>query len=105
MAEREKRSPGTPHGYSGFHYVLHDMTNVVHSFGTKILLQLEHSGFQSNPVNCEGRQSVSPSEFMGTREMTNDEVKKVIQDLSNVLIMRNSPDMTGSRSGRRMGIC
>lgn len=25
---------------------LHDMTNVVHSFGTKILLQLEHSGFQ-----------------------------------------------------------
>lgn len=59
---------------------LHDMTNVVHSFGTKILLQLEHSGFQSNPVNCEGRQSVSPSEFMGAREMTNDEVKKVIQD-------------------------
>lgn len=59
---------------------LHDMTNVVHSFGTKILLQLNHAGFQANPVNCEGRQSVCPSEFMGAREMTNAEVKKVIQD-------------------------
>lgn len=59
---------------------LHDMTNVVHSFGTKIILQLNHAGFQSNPINCEGRQSVCPSEFMGAREMTHDEVKKVIHD-------------------------
>ena len=59
---------------------LHDLTNVVHTFGTKIILQLNHAGFQSNPVNCEGRQSVCPSEFMGARAMTHDEVKKVIQD-------------------------
>ncbi len=59
---------------------LHDMTNVVHSFGTKIILQLNHAGFQSNPINCEGRQSVCPSEFMGARAMTHEEVRKVIQD-------------------------
>lgn len=59
---------------------LHDMTNVVHSFGTKIILQLNHAGFQSNPINCEGRQSVCPSDFMGARAMTNDEVKKVVRD-------------------------
>lgn len=59
---------------------LHDMTNVVHSFGTKIILQLNHAGFQSNPVNCEGRQSVCPSDFMGARAMTHEEVLKVIQD-------------------------
>ncbi len=62
---------------------LHDMTNVVHSFGTKIVLQLNHAGFQSNPVNCEARQSVCPSDFMGARAMTNDEVKKVVQDFVN----------------------
>ena len=59
---------------------LHDMTNVVHTFGTKIILQLNHAGFQSNPVNCEGLQSVCPSDFMGARAMTHDEVLKVIQD-------------------------
>ena len=59
---------------------LHDMTNVVHSFGTKIILQLNHAGFQSNPINCEGLQSVCPSEFMGAREMTHEEVEKVIQN-------------------------
>ena len=59
---------------------LHDMINVVHSFGTKIILQLNHAGFQSNPVNCEGRQSVCPSDFNGARAMTHEEVQKVIQD-------------------------
>lgn len=59
---------------------LHDLTNVVHSFGTKIILQLNHAGFQANPINCEGRQSVCPSDFMGARAMTHDEVQKVVQD-------------------------
>ena len=59
---------------------LHDMTNVVHSFGTKIILQLNHAGFQSNPINCEGRASVCPSDFMGARAMTHEEVQKVVQD-------------------------
>ncbi len=67
---------------------LHDMTNVVHTFGTKILLQLNHAGFQSNPVNCEGRQSVCPSDFNGARAMTNEEVKKVIQDF--ILCAKNA---------------
>lgn len=67
---------------------LHDMTNVVHSFGTKILLQLNHAGFQSNPINCEGRQSVCPSDFMGARAMSNEEVKKVIQDF--ILCAKNA---------------
>lgn len=67
---------------------LHDMTNVIHSFGTKIILQLNHAGFQSNPVNCEGRQSVCPSDFMGARAMTNEEVKKVIQDF--ILCAKNA---------------
>lgn len=59
---------------------LHDMTNVVHTFGTKIILQLNHAGFQSNPINCEGRPSVCPSDFMGARAMTHEEVQKVVQD-------------------------
>ncbi len=59
---------------------LHDMTNVVHSFGTKIILQLNHAGFQSNPVNCDGLQSVCPSDFNGARALTNEEVKKIVQD-------------------------
>lgn len=50
------------------------------SLGTKIILQLNHAGFQSSPINCEGRQSVCPSDFMGARAMTHDEVLKVIND-------------------------
>lgn len=60
---------------------LHDMTNVVHSFGTKIILQLNHAGFQANPVYNEGMQPVGPSEsdVFGTRTLGVDEIQKIVQ--------------------------
>lgn len=58
----------------------HDLTDSVHGFGAKIIPQLHHGGFMAVPAYNDGEQSVSASEFMGAREMTNEEVRQVIAD-------------------------
>lgn len=59
---------------------LREVTDAVHAFGTKIIVQLHHGGFMANPEFCCGKENVSASAGNGAREMTNAEVKKLIQD-------------------------
>ncbi|MGI6580520.1 MAG: FAD-dependent oxidoreductase [Saccharofermentanales bacterium] len=62
----------------------HDVIDTVHSFGTKILGQIYHSGLLTKPyARYYGDQNVSAGEFAGAREITKDEIKEVIDAFVN----------------------
>lgn len=59
---------------------LFDVTDAAHAFGAKILVQLHHGGFLAHPEYCFGAENVSCSAGNGARELTHDEIKKIIGD-------------------------
>lgn len=61
----------------------HELVETVHSFGTKIVVQLYHPGLLAKPELNGGMQSVAPSEIMGAREMTHEEIVAVRDSFIN----------------------
>lgn len=66
---------------------LHDLAEVVHSYGGKIIPQLHHGGFLAHPEFCNGAESISASDmsspFPPARAMTVEEIKNMIQKFVN----------------------
>ena len=69
-----------------------DLTEAVHNYDTKIFMQLQHSGRQSNLTVTEGVELVAPSPIpdpgcnIQPRELTIDEIEKLIQKFVNAAI-------------------
>ncbi len=62
---------------------MHDLVEVVHSFGGKIIPQLHHGGFMAVPEYCNGEENISASDmsdpFPPARAMTVEEIQHVIE--------------------------
>jgi len=61
-----------------------DLTETVHSYGTKIFVQLHHAGRQTSPANTDGAPLVAPSTGPSRggpapHELTTDEVKALVK--------------------------
>lgn len=59
---------------------LHYLTDSVHSYGAKILVQIHHGGFMAVPEYCGGAQSVSATDFNGAKALTVEEIHKIVND-------------------------
>ncbi len=59
---------------------LFDITDSVHAFGAKIIIQLHHGGFLAHSEYTYGAENVSSSDGNGARAMTKEEIKKVVDD-------------------------
>ncbi|MCG0275984.1 MAG: FAD-dependent oxidoreductase [Thermosediminibacteraceae bacterium] len=71
---------------------LFELAEAVHSYGTKIFMQIHHAGRQTTPGVIEGLQPVAPSPipcgFLGVqpRELTLDEIEGIIQKFVNAAV-------------------
>ncbi|GAV21629.1 oxidoreductase [Carboxydothermus pertinax] len=69
-----------------------ELAEAVHSYGTKIFMQIHHAGAQTTPGITEGLQPVSPSgvpcSFLGIqpRELSIDEIEEIIQKFVNTAV-------------------
>jgi len=80
----------------------HDLTDAVHSFGTKIICQLHHGGLMAVPDFCNGVENVSSSAtgtegspFYPAREMTTQEVKDMVQKFIKAAVIAKRAGLDG----------
>jgi len=69
---------------------LKELTDIAHSYGAKIGIQLHHAGRGTTSVKC-GRQPVAPSAVVGAsgempRELTIEEIKELVNEFAEAAV-------------------